>query len=655
MVSKNTGRTEKDPITLIHAGLIGLLVLLLPLIIWKPVYSAAVNTKYFFSGLILTVGFLATCIAILLKPQLIISRRNLYLFPLWGFWGYLMVRSWVTPDFLLSFRDSYLWILFPWLSIVMVLFTKSRKNLEWVMVLIQLSAFLVSLHGISQYFGYELSYLKWKGVPPHLKVMGTMGNPNFLAEYLLPLIPVTLAWSWKGYQNKWLRRMGFFQVILTTCCFWLTGSAEVWIVLPLCLGALVLIGSTVIYSSLNLRDLFKAQWVFPWKKMIGIPIFLLVVATGIFSASLSENWEYLKKQPAHTFVISAYVDRFMVWEVANLMILEKPLWGWGAGGFRTHYLEKLAEFLRNPENEAFISSANSTRGSNANQAHNDYLQMTVDWGLAGIFLFIGIIAMTVGSSIRKILSQDEVDTKILLAGTLLSIFFILFDSLVNFPLYLPAPSMLFWILIGITLWLSLSLKEEESDENNHKISLAASWFIRGISLFLIGLLLVSGYITLKRFKGNLAYKQGMKLLMSGKTGEADILIQRALLYDPSLGEAYLQRANYLSGTKETTLAVHNAFQAFQYGTDDVERYLVLAQAILKNGEPQRAVEILDSANIIYPRYSAPYQMKAMIYSKQWYQPALAIKQWNLYLNSGVSETEKEMALTQINLLKEKIP
>jgi len=551
----------------------------------------------------------------------------------------------------MGIRDSFLWILYPFLTFSIFLYVKDKKTLCWIMGIIQIAALLVSLHGIFQYYGYEIAYLKWKGVPPHLKVMGTMGNPNFLAEYLLPLIPATLVWSWKAYPRKWMQITSFFQVFLTIYCFWLTGSAEVWVILPICLIVALLISLFLLKGHWKEIHLFKKVSKLSWKKIIILPVAIVILFLAILGAHHSENWDYLKTQPDTTFVLSPYLDRFMVWEVADQMMVKKPVWGWGAGGFRVNYLQELAEFLRNPENEAFVNSANSTKGSNANQAHNDYLQMAVDWGLVGICLFMGMIVYLVGRSILCIYRSKDADKRILIAGTLAGILFILSDSLVNFSLYIPSPAMLFWAFMGILLvWI-----EETPEINQTEIKALPSpigiWIIRGIMSGLIILMAFMAMNTHNRLKANLSYKQGMKLAALGKNQEADILFQRALLYDPVMGEAYLQRAVYLSEGKQTNQAVQNAFKAFQFGTDDVERYVVLAQAINKNGEPQRAVEILNTANLIYPRYSLPYQMKAMIYSKQWYHPELAVKEWEFYMASGVSDSEKEMAMAEIARLK----
>jgi O-antigen ligase len=651
MVSKNIGRTEKSPINAIIIGIISALLLIEPLIIWKPIYSAAINTKVFFAGFLLATGFILAAVDIMRNPVRLLTSRNRVLLPVCIFWGYVLLHILFHPDKLLNLRDSFLWILYPFLAFSLFIYRKDIKTLYVITGIIQIAALLVSLHGIFQYYGYEISYLKWKGVPPHLKVMGTMGNPNYLAEYLLPLIPATLVWSWKAYPRTWMQAAGYIQVFLTLYCFWLTGSAEVWVVLPLCLLA------TIIVSLL----LFKGYWKdicsiknlpgLSWKKVLIIPIILAVLFLGILGAHSSENWDYLKGQPANTFILSAYMDRFMVWEVADQMIVKKPLWGWGAGGFRVNYLQELAEFLRNPENEAFVTSANSTKGSNANQAHNDYLQMAVDWGLMGIFLFMGMMVYLVGRGMAAIHRSRETDKRILMAGTLLGILFLLFDSLVNFPLYIPSPSMNFWALIGILLLLIESVSEQAETENKSCYSPKYAWIVKGLMLILVifmGVLVINNH---NRLKANLSYKQGMKSAAMGKKQDADILFQRALLYDPAMGEAYLQRAVYLSDSRQTGLAVQNAFKAFQFGTDDVERYVVLAQAINKNGEPQRAVEILNTANIIYPRYSLPYQMKAMIYSQQWYHPELAVKEWESFLASGVSDSEKEMAIAEIARLK----
>ena len=82
--------------------------------------------------------------------------------------------------------------------------------------------------------------------------------------------------------------------------------------------------------------------------------------------------------------------RILIWRVVLDMVKEKPLFGYGPGGFTAKYMEFQAEyFLNNPES-VFLLLAD-----NVNNPFNEYLSVLVNYGLAGLAVLSVLMVYTI--------------------------------------------------------------------------------------------------------------------------------------------------------------------------------------------------------------------------------------------------------------------
>lgn len=78
--------------------------------------------------------------------------------------------------------------------------------------------------------------------------------------------------------------------------------------------------------------------------------------------------------------------RLLIWEVCSEMIKDKPLLGFGPGGFQENYMGYQAEyFLTNP------SSPYAQLASNIQHPMNLFVKMGVEFGIVGLMLLIAFI------------------------------------------------------------------------------------------------------------------------------------------------------------------------------------------------------------------------------------------------------------------------
>ena len=115
------------------------------------------------------------------------------------------------------------------------------------------------------------------------------------------------------------------------------------------------------------------------------------------------------------------------------MLLKRPLLGWGLGAFPIAY----------PQFRSFYTTFF------VNQAHNDYLQLLVETGLAGFAIVVWFLVLVFRQASSKIKNWTETASGALTVAALLGCVGILVHSFLDFNLQVPANAALFYVLCAI--------------------------------------------------------------------------------------------------------------------------------------------------------------------------------------------------------------
>lgn len=118
--------------------------------------------------------------------------------------------------------------------------------------------------------------------------------------------------------------------------------------------------------------------------------------------------------------------RLLIWKVSWQMIQDKPLTGFGKGGFAANYLYYQAKYMGRPS----TSTEEKILAGNTHLAFNEPLRITVEYGLIGLFVYLTfIIWLLIPSKSRN---SVTITCKSLLAGIAIWGFFAYPDQV--FPL-----------------------------------------------------------------------------------------------------------------------------------------------------------------------------------------------------------------------------
>lgn len=115
------------------------------------------------------------------------------------------------------------------------------------------------------------------------------------------------------------------------------------------------------------------------------------------------------------------------------MLLKRPFLGWGLGAFPIVY----------PEYRSFYTTFF------VNQAHNDYLQLLVETGLAGFSIAAWFLVLVFRQSVAKLKNWTDTAAGALTVACLLGCVGILVHSFLDFNLQIPANAALFYVLCAV--------------------------------------------------------------------------------------------------------------------------------------------------------------------------------------------------------------
>ena len=257
-----------------------------------------------------------------------------------------------------------------------------------------------------------------------------MGNANLLAAFLLLTISLATAFLWREISGQ--RRRVRIAALAGALALMLA-------VFLLCRPVSYIIGLgvfAVVFAALRNRRRAAV---------------IVVIAAVLAAAGFGFAWkEGLVERFQHT---KSYIVRAELWRRAWRMTEDKPLAGWGAGNYFTDSQPYIAEtalkevmyFEGGAQKREPLSEALPSADSNA---HNEYLHQTAEGGLAGLALYVAVIAAVIAAGMR---ARKAFAEPVLLDGALAAFAAFLVTNSMNPEVRFPEFGAHFWILAGMVV------------------------------------------------------------------------------------------------------------------------------------------------------------------------------------------------------------
>ncbi|MBT4112823.1 MAG: O-antigen ligase family protein, partial [Flavobacteriaceae bacterium] len=424
-----------------------------------------------------------------------------------------------SVNFDFTFNKWLLWLTAACSFILALNLSPSLSNLirlTWGLIL---AAGTIAIVGILQYL-LDPFTLTQASIPG-----STFGNKNIATQVLVLILPLCcflmLNKKVSGLQ-VWI--LAFINSFIFVFIFY-TSSRAAWIV------TFTEILLVILYFILNRAK--NTDW-YLWNNnkrnatifSAILILFLINLSADGFTSFLTVTSDNIGSIQESASDISS--PRYQIWQTALNMFLDSPIIGTGLGSFS-----------QNLGNEGYATWIIN----NTFKAHNDLLELAVELGLIGIFIFLSVV-FSIIYSIYHILNKntDEIHFFYYL------VFVALIGSFVNlqfsFPYQMPVPILIFGLYCG------LIAKQIDSNIEPIKIvSFSISKIYKKIFLVLLStLILLLFFFTY--VKWIIAYNQLNKINILGQFDQIEVIEtpiyhsgMQYILY--SLGGRYFKKGNFI--------------------------------------------------------------------------------------------------------------
>lgn len=273
-----------------------------------------------------------------------------------------------------------------------------------------------SLYGLAQLWG--LVHLPVRQVG-QLRVFSTLGNPSFLASYLLFHI------FFGGYliateKRKSLRRIWVGAIIVNTFLLFLTGTRGAY------LGFYAGVVSLAIIASFLFQEKYRGRFRLATLALFIAPIILFALFQ---SGVIPRNFYFARLTDPYSLWQGGIRNRVLAWRIGWDAFGEKPLFGWGPDQFNVAFDKHF---------DTELISIYGAAESWFDRAHNVFVDALVMAGMAG---FLAMLALLIVMMIKIFEPGQKEFSAFLTAGLIAYIVqgFFIFDSFGSYlPLFLLA-------------------------------------------------------------------------------------------------------------------------------------------------------------------------------------------------------------------------
>jgi len=589
-----------------------------------------------------------------LKRQIILPRTYLDK-PLFLFLLVVLVSVaysfYIHPKFklaIISFGGrTLLFLLLNCLAVfyLTVYLLQDEKNLKRLLYVGFAAGTIASLYALLQYGGIEPIW-PMQLDPFGTRSVSTFGNPNFLASFLMLILPVVAVLT--VYEKSPIKKLflgGLF--IVNFFGLLVTRTRSAWLGLFV---ALVFVGFYLLSYQRPLIFRNRRWLIF----LVGI-LFLMMLYPVRFDEEKGKKVRavtvaFEKVKSVIDFKQMAYVQRFLIWESAYSMFKESPLLGQGWGNFEIIYPFHQGKFLKIKKYSPFRTHANNS--------HNEILEVVSQTGIVGlgIYIWLFILFFKTGiDSYRKLNSEYD---KTIALGLLASILGMLVDNLLNVSLHFPIPALVFWIWMGLAVGICQRWKVSE-----RKIPIK-KFVVYPLGIVLLGIVVFN----IRYFRGEVHYFKGFKYAKNNATlGRAVQECELSYKIYPLNVDSNYELGNAYARLDEKEKAIWAYLKAIDANPGYDEIYSNLGIMYGQTNKIPEAIEALNKSIEINP-LSAPnrsYLAQVYIGRKEWekaaeeYREILELEPENAKARANLSYIQAQMGkeppvpTQEINLLFEK--
>lgn len=329
------------------------------------------------------------------------------------------------------------------------------------------------------------------------------------------------------------------------------------------------------------------DWVNNHRIHLSVAVIISIILAGVaVYVVLSGNAELIEKIKTYHLRLRDVIERAYFFSDALRMIQDRPLLGWGGGGWQEAY--------RSYQSYLYDS----------NQVHSYYLQVGVETGVLGILVVLGMWASFLLAAHRAFHGQQNEGHRLLVWIITMAALSIGVHAVIDFDLSLSALFLVLCSLFGMVRSFDKIMRQSGESIKRKKSYVAPNnAMLIGASILSILIIFFAGSLAAA---GNYA-KQASAYLQMQNINKENEYLRKALSCNPlnanyhsSLAGFYLRQGKYEEGLAEAQKAIdYSKYSALRY-----RDMAVLSYNFKKNAESityaEKTVQL------------APYQI-------QWYE------------------------------------
>ena len=518
-------------------------------------------------------------------------------------------------------------------------YIRSKEQFKRILILAVVAASLMSIYGIIQRAG--LDPYAWGGVPTKERVIGTIGQPNFLAAYLdmafmLGFVlllkireePKPEAEDFKKGKKKkivkleksWLERM---QPLITIAL--ITGLSLIYTGMLFTQsrgGLLALIAGLTLFGILVDKKLVLRNW----KRLTILGAILLAITAitfanpatsplGRFAAEMKGEERLTGEEALRSEFKGGAGSRIETWTSGFRIVADHPLFGVGP--------EVIKMIFPRYETEGFRFA----EGFHVKQdrMHNETMDMGVTRGIITLIIYVWLLFTFFNIGIKAWRESQDAWLKLLLVSLLGAAVTYLVQN--QFSFGVVAITTLFWVIIGMTASIYYQIRNPKSEFPNFPISLAEVSPMRLITC--LAVVIIAGalcYLAWIPYRADIHYKAG-KMYLEGRSFDIALKeFEKALKlypievgYNTYYGIAFINQAQASASLEERKIWEEKAVQALKRANRvepyNADNYFILSRIYLSRGLLPETLEAVQKTLEIDPYYAEAYLNRGAVYER----------------------------------------
>jgi len=325
-------------------------------------------------------------------------------------------------------------------------FIAKRKFLKSIIKYLFISASILSVYGLLQFYG--LDFIKRGPTRENWhRAFATFGNPNFAASYIAIVLSVSLVLYIYSQKRQQLYKYGFFSSLFFA--FLVATSTRSALV-----GFLVSISIFLLYFHDYLRKNLK-------RLIIIIMIFIIILGVIDFQQelfytnrviSLFVEVKTLTDAEQEQTYVKVGSGRLAIYKYSLPLLFKNPIFGSGPDTFDTVFPQMKYNMLRNSKKSILVD-----------KAHNEYLQIGITLGLPALLFYLLLLANIYKNGFKalKRLKNQVSELNIYHTALFMAVITYTVTALFNISVVSVAP--IFWAVLGLNVAL---YRMREQSENN---------------------------------------------------------------------------------------------------------------------------------------------------------------------------------------------